>query len=291
MFLTTSTLTLLNSCPPHRTVLDVHGRLQVRLQQRENDTWLGYIEDPRLNEKDDIGALYYVIAVIFIYGLSIVMMIASHIRKNKQDCQLRAYLKEMANLRKADRRDKVMERITALAAVTKSTTKTVFKNDVDKPAKGIFRMSSKTSLKLGGNKRQGPKDLSEVEVEGLKTGVWRGEGGKLGGLVGGRGGTETPVTEEEEEGEQPLMMKRVPPPSQPRDIKFILREQQNDDGNETCDSEYLDLPVDFSLDMNRLSPSFNASPLTSASATPSPPPRHAIKPMTKISFVDEGFLL
>ena len=42
---------------------------------------------------DDIGALYYVVAVILIYGLSIVLMIASHIRKNKQDNQLKAYLK------------------------------------------------------------------------------------------------------------------------------------------------------------------------------------------------------
>jgi hypothetical protein len=33
--------------------------------------------------QDDVGALYYVVAVIFIYGCSILMMIASYIRKNK----------------------------------------------------------------------------------------------------------------------------------------------------------------------------------------------------------------
>ena len=33
--------------------------------------------------EDDVGALYYVVAVILIYGCSILMMIASYIRKNK----------------------------------------------------------------------------------------------------------------------------------------------------------------------------------------------------------------
>ena len=66
---------------------------------------------------------------------------------------------------------------------------------------------------------------------------------------------------------------------------------RSEDGEETADSELLDLPVEFALDMNRLSPSANVSPLTSASATPSPPPRHYLKPKTKISFEDEGFVL
>jgi len=34
-------------------------------------------------EQDDVGALYYVVAVILIYGCSILMMIASYVRKNK----------------------------------------------------------------------------------------------------------------------------------------------------------------------------------------------------------------
>nr|KAG5714149.1 hypothetical protein BaRGS_020477 [Batillaria attramentaria] len=122
-----------------RTALDVRGRLQVRLEEQENNTWIGYIEDPRLTNKDDIGALYYVIAVIFIYGLSIVMMIASHIRKNKQDCQLRAYLKEMANLRKADRREKLMGRITSIANAT--SVKGLMKEGGDKEGGGGTRNS------------------------------------------------------------------------------------------------------------------------------------------------------
>ncbi|GFN79580.1 hypothetical protein PoB_000608600 [Plakobranchus ocellatus] len=99
------------------TALDVHGKLHIRLRPdgSQNDTWIGVIEDPRRTNDDDIGALYYVVAVIFIYGLSIVMMIASHIRKNKQDSQLRTYLKEMSNLRKTERREKVLHKMTDLA--------------------------------------------------------------------------------------------------------------------------------------------------------------------------------
>ncbi|BFZ16680.1 hypothetical protein BsWGS_19719 [Bradybaena similaris] len=97
--------------------LDVSGKLNIRIHPDPGDnyTWSGYIEDPRRTSDDDIGALYYVVAVILIYGLSIVMMIASHIRKNKQDNQLRTYLKEMAKLRKDDRREKVLSKISDIA--------------------------------------------------------------------------------------------------------------------------------------------------------------------------------
>jgi len=35
--------------------------------------------------QSSIGALYYVIAVVLIYGFSIILMIGSQIRKNKHD--------------------------------------------------------------------------------------------------------------------------------------------------------------------------------------------------------------
>ena len=254
-----------------RTALDVHGRLHVRLQEQENNTWTGYIEDPRLGDKDDIGALYYVIAVILIYGLSIVMMIASHIRKNKQDCQLRTYLKEMANLRKVDRREKLMERITALAAATK--TKGGVRNDAELgPGKGLFRIGSKGSFRLGSNRSsmKGPHH----HIGGGGAGVGVGVG------VGGGGVLRAPLAEEDPR--EALGTKRA---ALGDDLSRL------DDGNETADSEYLELPVDSALDMNLLTPSANATPLTSASATPSPPPRHKLKPLAKITFVDEGFVL
>ncbi|XP_076462943.1 uncharacterized protein LOC143295247 [Babylonia areolata] len=236
-----------------KTALEVHGHLQVRLHQQVNDTLVGYIEDPRLGDSDDIGALYYVVAVIFIYGLSIVMMIASHIRRNKQDCQLRAYLKEMALLRKEDRRDKLMGRITTIAATAK--VKNVFKN-ADGPKKGLFRLGSQTSFKLGEARSQG------------------------GERAGGEGGT--PVMSGSPGSRQLLAMKGE---GQSDDLS------RQEDGNETGDSEFLELPADFSVDLNRLSPSMNVSPLTSASATPSPPPRRELRAKDKICFGDEGFVL
>ncbi|XP_074643454.1 uncharacterized protein LOC141900443 [Tubulanus polymorphus] len=64
---------------------------------------------------DDAGALYYVVAVVLIYGISIVMLIASHIKKNKMDNHISIYLKEIAVVRKQTRRDQV------LCATVKST--------------------------------------------------------------------------------------------------------------------------------------------------------------------------
>ncbi|CAH1776120.1 unnamed protein product [Owenia fusiformis] len=61
------------------------------------------------NSDDDVGALYYVVAVVLIYGLSIVLMIGSHIRKNKMDKRISSYLKEMSYVRKRERRDQLYQ--------------------------------------------------------------------------------------------------------------------------------------------------------------------------------------
>ena len=91
--------------------------LQFRIETSNNETFGAYVDNRQTNY-DNTGALYYVVAVVLIYGLSIVMMIASHIRKNKQDSQLRAYLKEMAALRKKSRREKILEKMTDIAQKT-----------------------------------------------------------------------------------------------------------------------------------------------------------------------------
>lgn len=78
--------------------------LEFRIEPSGNSSFLARVvnksKDPR---DDDLGALYYVVIVILIYACSIVMMIASHIRKNKMDRRLNAYLKEMAFVRKKER--------------------------------------------------------------------------------------------------------------------------------------------------------------------------------------------
>lgn len=93
--------------------------IHIKSTKNENETFVAVIDTVR-KDSDDIGALYYVVAVVLIYGLSIVMMIASHIRKNKQDNQLRAYIKEMALLRKTDRREKLADKIQNIPNLAKS---------------------------------------------------------------------------------------------------------------------------------------------------------------------------
>lgn len=236
-----------------RTALDVHGRLHLRLHDMGNDTWLGYIEDRRrYNENDDIGALYYVIAVIFIYGLSIVMMIASHIRKNKQDCQLRAYLKEMAILRKADRREKLMGRISTLANANKF--KAPPKNDDAKEeTEGLVRSGSKGTPRI------------EPKVGSTKHSAHPASARSVGGNTS----------------------------DDSRSLQLLKKGLgDDDDGARTEEEGATDsvfLPVDFAMEMNRLTPL--ATPMTTPSATPSPPARHNVKMKTRICFVDEGDIL
>ncbi|XP_069127682.1 uncharacterized protein [Argopecten irradians] len=107
-------------------MMDFTSNLRLRIRTN-NHTMEAVVETIRKSDSDDIGALYYVVAVVFIYGFSIVMMIASHIRKNKQDNQLRVYLKEMAVLRKNDRREKLVGTISSFTA-----RKNTFSEDFEK---------------------------------------------------------------------------------------------------------------------------------------------------------------
>lgn len=67
-----------------------------------------YVED------DSIGALCYVVVIIILYACSILMMIASYIRKNREDQRLKRYLKEMAFVRKREMR------LTVLTAASRA---------------------------------------------------------------------------------------------------------------------------------------------------------------------------
>ncbi|XP_063428174.1 uncharacterized protein LOC134711487 [Mytilus trossulus] len=102
-------------------MMDIGSNLEIHIKStsNENETFIAVVDTVR-KDNDDIGALYYVVAVVLIYGLSIVMMIASHIRKNKQDNQLRTYIKEMAMLRKTDRREKLVDKIQNLPNIARS---------------------------------------------------------------------------------------------------------------------------------------------------------------------------
>lgn len=78
--------------------------IEFKIEPSGNSSFLARVvnkeKDPH---EDNLGALYYVVIVILTYACSIVMMIASHIRKNKMDRRLNTYLKEMAFVRKKER--------------------------------------------------------------------------------------------------------------------------------------------------------------------------------------------
>ena len=99
---------------------------------------------------DDVGALYYVIAVIFIYGCSILMMIASYIRKNKTDRKLNRYLKEMANVRKRERQMQLLNATAKAATITQCENKTGKLTEITETCEkaGTAKMPAKSPPKL-----------------------------------------------------------------------------------------------------------------------------------------------
>lgn len=98
-------------------MMDITSKLRFRIKT-SNQTFEAMLDSYK-SDDDDIGALYYVVAVVMIYGLSIVMMIASHIRRNNQDNQLRSYLKEMSLLRKNDRRERIFTQVANVSTSAK----------------------------------------------------------------------------------------------------------------------------------------------------------------------------
>lgn len=98
-------------------MMDITSKLRFRIKT-SNQTFEAMLDSYK-SDDDDLGALYYVVAVVMIYGLSIVMMIASHIRRNNQDNQLRSYLKEMSLLRKNDRRERIFTRVANVSSSAK----------------------------------------------------------------------------------------------------------------------------------------------------------------------------
>ena len=86
-------------------------RLHVKLLR--NDTYLASVIDEPLRPHntntthrgyDDTGALYYVIAVVLMYGFSIILMIGSSIKKSKNDNGVRKYMKNRDKIRQVARR-------------------------------------------------------------------------------------------------------------------------------------------------------------------------------------------
>lgn len=72
-----------------------HGDFVLHVVKSENGTLYASLRQRPLSpsEQDGTGALYYVVVIILLYGCSILMMIASHIRKNNVDRKLNRSVK------------------------------------------------------------------------------------------------------------------------------------------------------------------------------------------------------
>ena len=75
----------------------------VKVSNIHNRTFLGQVLDSQINNStvmhqvpyDHAGAVYYILAVIFMYSCSILMMIGSFARKSKHDTHMSTYMKDM----------------------------------------------------------------------------------------------------------------------------------------------------------------------------------------------------
>ena len=88
-----------------------HQPIELQVIQLENKTWIAFLlkSGNKTTEKesdpyDDTGALYYVIAVVLIYGFSIILMIGSFIKKSRQDHGLSKYMEDMDMVRQLEKR-------------------------------------------------------------------------------------------------------------------------------------------------------------------------------------------
>ena len=83
--------------------------VKFRLTKINNRTWYATIAEPihqnhTVSPYDHQGALYYTIAVLFFFGFSIILMIASLIKKSKEDRGMSKYMSDMERIRKMEKR-------------------------------------------------------------------------------------------------------------------------------------------------------------------------------------------
>ena len=90
---------------------------QLWIQHVDNDTILASLVGPgntsvleavayrrQDGPYDSVGALYYVVAVVFLYGFSIILMIGSLIKKTEADHGVSKYMSDLDKIRRLERR-------------------------------------------------------------------------------------------------------------------------------------------------------------------------------------------
>ena len=97
--------------------------VKFQVERVDNDTFLATLVSQSntshfyaTRSYDDEGALYYVVAVVFIYGFSIILMIGSLIKKNKADNGVSKYMKDMDKVRRMERRQQKYQTRLAMSA-------------------------------------------------------------------------------------------------------------------------------------------------------------------------------
>ncbi len=91
------------------------GPFHVQLTKIDNDSWYAVViknQSTFLQERhaennvkyDDVGALTYVIVIVFLYGFSIILMIGTQVKRGL-DSRIAEYMTGMKNVRKIERRN------------------------------------------------------------------------------------------------------------------------------------------------------------------------------------------
>ena len=81
----------------------------VKFSKIHNHTFNGHILNSHKNVTthyqqpyDNAGAVYYIMAVLFMYSGSILLMIGSFVRKTKHDTHINTYIKGLERIRKME---------------------------------------------------------------------------------------------------------------------------------------------------------------------------------------------
>ena len=89
--------------------------VELQIVQLQNKSWIAVLLESGNSTSstedtyDDQGALYYVVAVVMIYGFSIILMIASFIKKSRHNNGLSKYMEDMDKVRQLERRQQKLK--------------------------------------------------------------------------------------------------------------------------------------------------------------------------------------
>ncbi len=133
----------------------------LRIHRISNDTYIAtFVGNPNATmegmvnyhkDYDNQGALYYVVAVVLIYGCSIVLMIASLIKKTHADHGLSKYMRDLDTVRRVELRQAKFK--TRLAMMQTKKIRTIMNNIGSTPGGAVAKTKAQTVVvEEGGNR-------------------------------------------------------------------------------------------------------------------------------------------